>query len=205
MVLRAAGARGDKRASEKSAKMTGKDIHRKLISGRELFVCDGMVESIVVEQIGTLVKTLNYRRKEKSRPGVPGLAAVSDIATAQIPNNKFLQHLKHIAQELFPGEQLGDQRAYVNSSSYGDSYYVHRDCSEDEKHVTVLYYANLLWEPDWGGETIFFNDNHDAEIVVSPRPGRVVVARGAILHRGTVPTRSCYEERLTLAYKLTSA
>jgi hypothetical protein len=39
---------------------------------------------------------------------------------------------------------------------------------------------------------------------VSPRPGRVVVARGAILHRGTVPTRACYEERLTLAYKLNS-
>ena len=32
----------------------------------------------------------------------------------------------------------------------------------------------------------------------------VVVARGAVLHRGTVPTRSCYEERYTLAYKLNS-
>jgi len=185
--------------------MTEKKIHRRLISGRELLVCDDMVEPVMIEKIGALVKTLSYRRKEKSRPGVPGLAAVSEIAAEQIPNNTFLQHLKRIAQEMFPDEQLGDQRAYVNSSLYGDSYYLHRDCSEDEKHVTVLYYANLHWEPDWGGETIFFNDNYNAEAVVSLRPGRVVVARGAILHRGTVPTRSCYEERLTLAYKLTSA
>ena len=185
--------------------MTEKAIHRQMISGRELFVCDNMVEPMMVEKIGNLVTTLSYRRKEKSRPGVPGLAAVSEIAPAQMPNNMFLQHLKRIAQEMFPGEQLGDQRAYVNSSFYGDSYYVHRDCSEEEKHVTVLYYANLHWEPDWGGETIFYDDNYNAEAVVSLRPGRVVVARGAIIHRGTVPTRSCYEERLTLAYKLNSA
>jgi hypothetical protein len=205
MALRPAASGDHKRSSKKNAKMTGKEIRRKLISGRELFVCDNMVEPMAVEAIGTLVQTLNYRRREKSRPGVPGLAASSEIATAQIPNNKFLQHLKHIAQEMFPGEQLHDQRAYVNSSFYGDSYYVHRDCSEEENHVTVLYYANLHWEPDWGGETIFFTDNYEAELVVSLRPGRVVVSRGAILHRGTVPTRSCYEERLTLAYKLTSA
>ncbi len=185
--------------------MAEKAIRRNLISGRELFVCDNVVEPEVIEKIGTLVQSLSYRRKEKSRPGVPGLAAVSEIATAQIPNNRFLQHLKQIAQELFPGEPLSDQRAYVNSSFYGDSYYVHRDCSENEKHITALYYANLQWEPDWGGETIFYNDNFDAELVVSPRPGRVVISRGAILHRGTVPTRSCYEERLTLAYKLNSA
>ena len=62
-----------------------------------------------------------------------------------------------------------------------------------------------LTPEDWGGETIYFNDEEDAELVVSPRPGRLVLARGAILHRGTVPTRICYEERYTLAYKMTVA
>ena len=44
----------------------------------------------------------------------------------------------------------------------------------------------------------------EPEIVVMPRPGRLVIARGAMLHRGNVPTRVCYEERYTLAYKLNS-
>ena len=179
-------------------------IRRALISGRELFVCDNMIAPEAINRIGALVKILVYRRKEKSRPGVPGLAAISEIAAAQMSNNAFLQDLRRIAEELFPGEQLHDQRAYVNSSMYGDSYYVHRDCPENESHVTALYYANLEWQTDWGGETIYYNDDYDAELVVSPRPGRVIIARGAILHRGTVPTRTCYEERLTLAYKLNS-
>jgi hypothetical protein len=32
----------------------------------------------------------------------------------------------------------------------------------------------------------------------------MVISRGAILHRGTVPTRACHEERYTIAYKLLS-
>src|SRR5450432_2941747 len=108
--------------------MTEPNIRRVLISGRELFVCDNMIALEMINRIGALVKTLVYRRKEKSRPGVPGLAAVSEIAAAQISNNVFLQNLRRIAEEVFPGEPLHDQRAYVNSSFYGDSYYVHRDC-----------------------------------------------------------------------------
>ena len=187
--------------------MTGAAPHvrRAVISGREVFVCDNMVDGETVGRVGLLVKTLNYRRKEKSRPDVPGMASISEIATGQMGNNRFLQQLRKITEEMFPGEKFADQRAYVNSSLFGDSYYIHRDCPPEQAHVTALYYANLTWQPDWGGETIYYNDDYDAELVVSPRPGRVVVARGAILHRGNVPTRDCYEERLTLAYKLNAS
>ncbi len=134
---------------------------------------------------------------------MPGAVNSADIADALLASDPFFLRLKSVAQEMI-GETLRDQRAYVNSSAYGDTYYAHRDCSVHRKHVTALYYANLDWQMDWGGETIFYNDNEDAEVVVSPRPGRLVVARGAILHRGTVPTRACYEERYTIAYKMLS-
>jgi len=179
-------------------------IRKSLISGRELFVCDNMIEPMMVKQVGNLVRTLHYLRKEKSRPGVQALAAVSDIPAERIPVDPFLRGLKQAVERLFPGEQFTDQRAYVNCSVYGDSYYTHRDCAEHEQHVTALYYANLEWHPDWGGETIYYNDEEDAEIVVMPRAGRLVIARGAVLHRGNVPARGCYEERYTLAYKLNS-
>jgi Rps23 Pro-64 3,4-dihydroxylase Tpa1-like proline 4-hydroxylase len=161
-----------------------------------------MVDMKMVTQVGTLVRTLHYLRKEKSRPGVAGLAAVSDIPADRIGTDPFLLALRQLVQRLFPDEQFSDQRAYVNCSIYGDSYYLHRDCAAHERHVTALYYANLEWQPDWGGETIYFNDDEDAELAITPRPGRLVIARGAILHRGSVPTRSCHEERYTLAYKL---
>lgn len=179
-------------------------IRKSLISGREIFICDNIVDPMMVQQVGNLVRTLPYFRKEKSRPGVPGLAAISEIPMERIATDPFLRSLKQAVERLFPDEQFSDQRAYVNSSVYGDSYYLHRDSFPEEQHVTALYYANLEWQPDWGGETIYYNDDEDAELAITPRPGRLVVARGAILHRGNVPSRACYEERYTLAYKLNS-
>ena len=184
--------------------MTEPKIRKAVISGREIFICDGMIDPMMVKQIGAGVRSLPYVRKEKSRPDVPGLAAVSDIPPENVTADPFLRNLRHLVEKAFPGEQFSDQRVYVNSSIHGDSYFMHRDCEPHLPHVTALYYANLEWKPDWGGETIYYNDEEEAEIVVMPRPGRLVIARGAVLHRGTVPTRTCYEERYTLAYKLNS-
>jgi len=184
---------------------TAPSIRRSLVSGRELYVCDNLIEPMMMNQVGTLVRTLHYLRKEKSRPGTPGVAAVSDIPPERVAVDPFLQGLRQTVERLFPDELFSDQRAYVNCSVFGDSYYAHRDCGAHEHHVTALYYANLEWNIDWGGETIYYNDDEDAELVILPRPGRLVVARGAVLHRGCVPTRSCHEERYTLAYKLNSS
>lgn len=179
-------------------------VRKALISGREIFICDGIIDAAMVQQIGNAVRSIHYVRKEKSRPDVPGLAAVSDIAPERIAIDPFLRNVRQIVEKAFPEERFSDQRAYVNCSIYGDGYYTHRDCPVEEQHVTALYYANLEWRPDWGGETIYYNDQEEAELVVMPRPGRLVIARGAVLHRGNVPTRICYEERYTLAYKLNS-
>lgn len=184
--------------------MTEPKIRKAVISGREIFICDDVIDLAMVQQIGTTVRGMHYIRKEKSRLDVPGLAAVSDIPAETIATEPFLRSVRRIVEQAFPGEQFSDQRAYVNCSIYGDGYYVHRDCPAHEQHVTALYYANLEWRTDWGGETIYFNDEEEAEIAVTPRPGRLVIARGAILHRGNVPTRVCYEQRYTLAYKLNS-
>ena len=179
-------------------------IRKAVISGREIFICDDMIDPMMVQQIGAGVRSLPYLRKEKSRPDVPGLAAVSDIPPENVTADPFLRSVRRLVEKAFSHEQFSDQRAYVNCSIHGDGYYMHRDCQAHELHVTALYYANLAWRPDWGGETIYYNDEEEAEIVVMPRPGRLVIARGAVLHRGTVPTRICFEERYTLAYKLNS-
>jgi len=179
-------------------------VGRLVISGRELFICDNFIDPAMVTAIGSDLKTMPFVRKEKSRVGVPGLASSANIDAALLPKDPFFLRLRAVAEKLFPGEVLHDQRAYVNSAVYGDSYYIHRDSPEGSSNVTVLYYANLIWEPDWGGETIFYKDDNDAVLAVSPRPGRLVVSRGAILHRGTVPTQDCHEARLTIAYKLDS-
>jgi hypothetical protein len=179
--------------------MTGseKTVRRATISGRDLFICDHFIDAAMVQAVGDYVKGLSFNRSETSLAGMAPTASSAEVPGTPLMAD-FMGRLGHIAEELFEGERYRPQRAYVNHSVYGDLYRMHRDLSA----TTVLYYANLQWETDWGGETIYFDDNNDAQIVVSPFPGRMVVARGAILHRATVPTRDCPVERLTIAYKL---
>src|ERR1700744_4567578 len=158
----------------------------------------------MVAALGKDLKTMPFERKEKSRADVVRLASSANIDKALLPKDPFFLQLRALAERVFPGEVLEDERAYVNSAVYGDSYYVHRDTPEHSNNVTVLYYANLNWRPDWGGETIFFNDDNDAVLAVSPRPGRIVGSRGAILHRASVPTLDWHGQGLTIAYKLRS-
>jgi hypothetical protein len=56
--------------------------------------------------------------------------------------------------------------------------YVHGDCPPDASNITALLFANAVWERDWGGETIFFEEDGEALYAVAPTPGRVVLFRG---------------------------
>ena len=80
--------------------------------------------------------------------------------------------------------------------------YPHRDAARPGD-VTALLFANAVWKPEWGGELLFFDDHHDAIACVSPRPGRVAIFPGQMLHTGTPPTRVCYGSRLTFVFKFT--
>ena len=177
-------------------------VVKKLVSGREVFICDNFIDGDTALRIGNLLKTLTYRRSERSRPDLPVSGAAAEISAQLLATESFFAELRRLGEDMFPKERFEDERVYVNSSVYGDVYFAHRDCNPDLHNITVLYYGNLEWHSDWGGETIYLNDRHDAELAVTPFPGRAVVSRGAILHRGGTPSRICHEERLTIAYKL---
>ena len=179
-------------------------VTRKLVSGREVFICDHFVSDETALRVGRLLKTLPYRRSEKSRPDLPVSGFAAEISKDLQSTEQFFGEMRRLGEDMFPKEQFEVERIYVNNSVYGDAYFPHRDCDPNLRNVTVLYYGNLEWHSDWGGETLFYNDQHDAELAVTPRPGRFIVSRGAILHRGGVPSRVCHEERLTIACKLTA-
>jgi hypothetical protein len=179
-------------------------VRKLLVSGREIFICDNFIAHETASQIGNLLKALPYRRSEKSRPDLPVSGAAAEISEQLLANTPFFAQMRRVGEDMFPGQKFEDERVYVNNSVFGDAYFIHRDCDPALRNVTVLYYANLNWHSDWGGETIYYNEDFEAEIAVTPRPGRLVVSRGAILHRGGVPSRICHEERLTIAYKLTA-
>jgi Rps23 Pro-64 3,4-dihydroxylase Tpa1-like proline 4-hydroxylase len=75
-------------------------------------------------------------------------------------------------------------RAWVLASSPLSTYYYHPDFHYKEfNRKTLLYYANLNWDRNWGGETIFSNDCGEAEVVVEYKPGRIVIFDSTTEHK----------------------
>jgi len=97
--------------------MTEPKIRKSMLSGRELFVCENMVEPVMVQQIGTLVKTLHYVRAEKSRADVPGGVAVCDIAPETIPGDTFLRVLRRTVEMPWSERDERTLRAWLSWST----------------------------------------------------------------------------------------
>ena len=98
---------------------------------------------------------------------------------------------------LFNGKQIqdilqkyiGDRKAirqWVLFQDLSTKQYLHYDGDFDlDKPLSLLYYVNLHWQSDWGGETIFAADDGEPEIIVPYKPGRIVIFDSKIPHRAT--------------------
>lgn len=91
-------------------------------------------------------------------------------------------------------------RAYANGHTYGTEGYVHQD-SNQEDQLSSVYFSHDEWNPDWGAELQFYDENGDILMSVTPRPGRVVIFPGYIPHRATSLSRMCPLLRVSIVFK----
>lgn len=172
------------------------------IDGRELFVVDDFLAGAVLENFARDVESAPFVRAERDRSDRADFVSwVRDYEPSEVRRQPYFRRIGEHLGRCFPGEELKLFRAYASSLSYGDIAFAHRDCEPPKRNVTALLYLTAGWQRDWGGETIFFADDGDARLAVSPRPGRLVLFRGAIEHRGEPPTRVCSRARVTMVYK----
>lgn len=90
-------------------------------------------------------------------------------------------------------------RAYVNLCRPDDSFHIHTDHST--KMWTLLYYVNLDWHIEWGGDTVLLKEDMTIDYVSQYTPGRVLLFDGTIPHLIRPSTRLAPENRFTLAIK----
>lgn len=185
-------------------------VRSTLISGMELFVVDGAIPADISLEWELELEHAPFKRTE-SDTNVAGIneikAWVSEFSIEKMLDSEIYWQMQQIVDQLFPFEYMTPNRIYCNSCHYGDIYFTHRDyLSDDQKHVSLIYYANAKWPHEWQGETIFYQhvDDTDATFAVTPRPGRVAVFRGAIPHRSAEPSRLCHGSRYTWVFKFTS-
>lgn len=121
---------------------------------------------------------------------------------AAFDTNPLLRNLRTVicaqVSDLYPARKLTLQRIHCNSHAYGDQQNAHHDLANG---VTALYFANSVWQDDWWGETLFYDVRKEPVLAVAPKPGRLILFAGEIGHRGGVPSRLCFEQRLSVAFK----
>lgn len=83
-------------------------------------------------------------------------------------------------------------RSWITVSSPLTKYYWHVDVSNRmNTSKTLLYHVNDRWDDEWGGETMFSNDEGECEYCVQYKPGRVVLFDGSIAHKpGVISPRA---------------
>ena len=110
--------------------------------------------------------------------------------------NKNINELKH--------NPFTVERSYINFSTLETVDMIHCDClAENTKQFTLLHYANWCWDPNWHGETIFYDSTgQDVVAAVTLKPGRVIFFNGNIPHSALAPSRIAPYPRYTIASKL---
>lgn len=70
-------------------------------------------------------------------------------------------------------------RCTINTSTNGQVNFAHTHADQ----LSLLYYINLDWKPEWAGETLFYNEAVDeVEFTSIYKPNRLILFEGEIPH-----------------------
>ncbi|HTW39179.1 MAG TPA: 2OG-Fe(II) oxygenase [Steroidobacteraceae bacterium] len=180
-----------------------KAARRHSIEGREVRIYDGLLKANEIQGLAAALQNGGFTRTEFARPETAAfrhwVLNIAIEAAAQLP---VYQPTLAAAGEFAAETAWRIYRSYCNYAAYGDMLFTHTDCAPGAGELTALWFIAPEWNVEWGGETLFFDSSMDAQVAVSPRPGRLVLFDGSLPHVGRPPNRICYVPRYTLAYKL---
>lgn len=181
----------------------GQDFETIPVPGRKipLFVVDDRIDADACDELFQAYARLPYAFIDTDRDATSEIKhLVHRFEPERLKDNWLVTPIVELTDTLMRETGLahrGLERVYANFNLFGDFQLAH-----DDGHCwTALVYLNARWEDDWGGETLFYPPNTAHAIAVPPKPGRIVVFDGEILHRGGVPSKLCIGPRITLAVK----
>ncbi len=112
------------------------------------------------------------------------------------PDPIFLEILEKIKEHA--GPNFVPWRFIINKQTQGLDSGIHSDFpKEKQKSKTFILYLNKTWQEEWGGDTVFYNDNKEIVNKCAPEPGKLICYDSQQLHQGLAPTIDI--TRITLA------
>ncbi len=172
------------------------------VSGRDVFVFDGLVPAEESARYFTAISQASFTRTESARAESEFRHWVCEMPLSNLSRTSLWPATESAVLQARPNERYQPYRVYTNFASFGDTLLTHVDAVQGARELTALWYLCERWDTEWGGETLFYSDDGDAEIAVSPRPARLLLFDGAIRHAGKPPNRNCPVGRYTFAIKL---
>ena len=152
-----------------------KPVFERIINNKPLWVFDDLCSLAQIKDIYAIAQTNPYFRSESARPDTrEHKHFVLNFSQQQIgllpvyPN--IINRVKEVTDKDYKA-----YRGYINHSNFGDVLFTHTDCLPDQDELTALVYVSENWDIEWGGETLFFDENDDCVFACTPKPGRVVI------------------------------
>lgn len=179
------------------------------VNGRAVLVVDGAIPETVRQHLFESLETDSFKRTEFARPDTRDYRHhIVDYNLDKLKRTQLFALVGRLVDAFFPagaGQMpLEAYRIYTNAVMFGDVAFPHRD-SDDDDSVTALFYPNPEWVPEYGGETIFYDDTGEIADAVAPAPGRLCIFHGCIQHKGSPPSRLFWGGRYTTAIKFQRA
>tara|TARA_Y100000289_G_C3923155_1_gene151658 strand:- start:102 stop:659 length:558 start_codon:yes stop_codon:yes gene_type:complete len=183
-------------------------INLKTENNKDIFIYDNVFESHNVQKyyyyiINSFFK-LNGKdgdvleQQDKYSVGISSNYDKNDVA-----DFKFLDNLPEDIKTKFNINFNTIDRCIVNVVTSFNSFHIHDDSGKEAKW-SLLYYANLKWDIEYGADTIFLNDNRkDLVHTVQCKPNRIVIFDATIPHviRPSTITAPHYRFSINMTFK----
>lgn len=179
---------------------------RATVDGNDIFVFDDLVPVAETTRYFKAITQASFTRTESATTDTSDVRHwVCEMPLENLPRTTLWQATERAVMDVRPDGHFLPYRVYTNFASFGDLLLTHLDALPDTRELTALWFLCESWDREWGGETLFYDSKGDAQIAVSPRPGRLLLFDGAIRHAGKPPNRNCPIGRYTFAIKLRAA
>ena len=174
-------------------------------SNKQITVIDDCFNFSELAGIHTGISSLPFKISNSNAAEVQGIVdrrLVSYLDISALATMGFFHDSKSAILKKYIPDNFEIFNSYVNLGIRGDQHEAHSDYYWKDGGKTLLLYVNKEWHRNWGGETVFFDDQGvEIEYVTPFVPGRIIIFDSDIPHMAKEQSSLGPSYRFTLAIK----
>lgn len=185
--------------------MSVKELIIKTKSNKQIIIIDNLYNFTDICGIYKGIIGLSFKIANSNVYEVQNISdkrLVSSIDNICLSSNLLYEEKLRVIDNHLPPQTFKIYSSYVNLGIRGENHHAHVDNYSKGDGKTLLYYANKEWNRNWGGETVFFDDNGEEIEYITPFiPGRVIIFDSDIPHLAKEQSSLGPKYRFTIAVK----